>query len=166
MELFGIALSVPIALVCSTLYCLFTAKAVAKFQKVSRFLCIVSAFVLGLFVVELILLMTLGAVRSRGLLGPTFYVVHIILFFLGTPALANVLILRRNSGLLRMWYVAGLICTAFAFFLVLLQYSVSESLYGIDGDNGPYSSSSAPLKYSHPSAQSRGQEALTSASDL
>ncbi len=163
MELLGIASSVPIALACSMLYCLLLVKIVAKSNRVSRLLCIVSTLVLILFFVELILLITLGAVRSRGLLGPTFYVVHIALFFLGTPALANVLILRRNRVLSLEWYVAGLICTAFAFFLVLLQYSVSESLYGIDGDNGPYSSISVPPEYLRPSAQIRGEEVLTSA---
>jgi hypothetical protein len=121
------------------LYCLLLVKVVAKLKQISQFLRIVSTLILGLFAVELVLLVTLGAVRSRGLLGPSFYVVHIGLFFLGTPALANLLILRRNSEPFRIWYVVGLICTAFAFFLVLLQYSVSESLYGIDGDNGPYS---------------------------
>jgi hypothetical protein len=141
MELFGIVLSVPVAFVCSMLYCLLLVKVVAKSKQISQFLRVVSTLVLGLFLVELVLLITLGSVRSRGLIGPSFYVVHTVLFFLGTPALANVLILRRSDGLFRRWYVTGIICTAFAFFLVLLQYSVSESLYGIDGDNGPYSRS-------------------------
>jgi hypothetical protein len=163
MELLGIVLSVPVAFVCSMLYCALLAKVIARFQKVSRFLYVISALVLILFVLELVLLVTLGAVRSRGLFGPTFYVVHIALFFLVTPALASVLILRRSSGLLRTWYVAGVICTAFAFFLVLLQYSVSESLYGIDGENGPYSSISIPPEYLRPFAPILGQEVLTSA---
>lgn len=138
MELFGIALSVPVAFVCSMLYCLLLAKVIAKRQQTIRFLRITSIILLSLFCTELLLLIPLGAVRSRALLGPTFYAVHLILFFLGPPALANVLVLRRQ-GLFRSWYEAGVMCTAFAFFLVLLQYSVSESLYGIDGDNGPYS---------------------------
>ena len=36
-------------------------------------------------------------------------------------------------------YVAGSRCTVLAFFLILLQYNVSEALYGNDGDNGPCS---------------------------
>jgi hypothetical protein len=31
--------------------------------------------------------------------------------------------------------------TLFAFFLVLLQYAVSQPRYGIDGDNAPYDDS-------------------------
>jgi hypothetical protein len=53
--------------------------------------------------------------------------------------LANVLLLGKPKPLLARWYVAGLACTLFAFSLVLLQYGVSEALYGIDGTQGPYS---------------------------
>jgi hypothetical protein len=90
------------------------------------------------FVGEVLLLATLGAVGSRAFVGPAFYVVHVVFFLLGTPALANVLLLRSPEPLLRRWYVAGILCTAFAVCLVLLQYGVSEALYGIDGTNGPF----------------------------
>jgi hypothetical protein len=139
MEMLGILLSIPVAFVTSMLYCLFLARVVLRFARTSRWLRIASRFVLALFVIELILLITMGSVRSRGLLGPSFYIAHIIFFFLGTPALANLLVLRPGQGLFSKWFVAGAICTAFAFFLVLLQYTVSESLFGIDGENGPYS---------------------------
>jgi hypothetical protein len=139
MELFGIVLSIPVAFVASMLYCLLVAKVVSKFELFGRYLRLASFGVLSLFAVEILLLVTLGAVRSRALLGPAFYIAHIVLFFLCTPALASVLVLRRTPGVLRTWYIAGVLCTIFAFFLVLLQYGVSESLYGIDGENGPYS---------------------------
>ena len=86
----------------------------------------------------MVLLATIGAVRSRGAIGPAFYAVHIALFFLGTPALANALVLRKRGGM-RRWYWAVPACTLFAFALVLLQYGVSEALYGIDGMDGPFS---------------------------
>ena len=95
---------------------------------------------LGLFAVEILLLVTIGAVRARGLIGPGFYVAHLAFFFLCPPALANVLVLRPKLGIFTTWWVAGALCTVLAFFLVLLQYGVSEALYGIDGDDGPYSS--------------------------
>jgi hypothetical protein len=139
MELLGIVLSIPVAFVTSMLYCLFLARVLSKFERPSRWLRVASRIVLVSFAAELILLITQGSVRSRGLLGPGFYVAHVVLFFLGPPALANLLVLRPRPGLLGTWYVAGAICTAFAFFLVLLQYTVSESLFGIDGENGPYS---------------------------
>jgi hypothetical protein len=139
MELLGIVLSIPVAFVASMLYCLFLARVLLKFERPSRWLRMVSRIVMAMFAAELIMLVTLGPVRSRGLLGPGFYVAHLIFFFLGTPALANLLVLRPRRGVLAKWYLAAAVCTVFAFLLVLLQYSVSESLYGINDEDGPYS---------------------------
>ena len=138
MEAFGILLSIPVAFVASMLYCLLLAKVVSRFTRLRRCLRFVSYGVLSLFVVEIVFLVTLGAVRSRCILGSAFYVAHSVCFFLCTPALANVLVLHPTRGSLSAWYVAGTLCTMLAFFLVLLQYDVSESLYGIDGDDGPF----------------------------
>ena len=139
MELFGIAFSIPVAFVASMLYCLLLARVVAKFERPSPWLRFFSSFVLAAFAAELALLVSLGSVRSRSLLVPGFYVAHAILFFIGTPALANLLVLRPRNGFFAKWYVAGALCTVFAFILVLLQYTVSESLYGIDGEDGAFS---------------------------
>ncbi|HLZ42439.1 MAG TPA: hypothetical protein VKQ11_15835 [Candidatus Sulfotelmatobacter sp.] len=132
MELFGIALSIPVALVASMLYCFFLDRVVLKFERPRRWLRFTSYFVLALFVAELAMLLTLGAVRSRAILGPSFYVAHLILFFISVPALANFLVLRQRRGFVASWYIAGALCTVFAFFLVLLQYGVSEALFGIE----------------------------------
>jgi hypothetical protein len=130
MELFGIFLSVPVALGCSALYCLLAEKLIKKFIRLSYLLRILSVIVLGLFVIEIVLLVSLGATRSQRILGPGFYIAHLTIFFLGPPALANMLILRKGAGL--KWYATGFLCTLFAFCLVLIQYSVSESLFGIE----------------------------------
>ena len=132
MELFGIALSVPIAFVMSMIYCAILAYALRQIELIRRWLYTVSIVILLGFITEVVLLVTLGAVGSRGLIGPAFYVAHLVFFFFGTPALANVLVLRKRGPLVRKWYLAGAICTVFAFCLVLLQYGVSEALYGID----------------------------------
>ena len=139
MENFGMMFSVPAAFVLSTIYCALLMKVVRRFDGLRRFLFAASLFVLGLFLVELILLVSLGAVRSRAIIGPSFYVAHTALFFLGVPALANALVLRGQGPLVGRQYVAVVVCTVFAFFLVLLQYVVSESLYGINGTDGPFS---------------------------
>jgi hypothetical protein len=132
MELLGIALSVPVAFVASMLYCFLLDRLVLKFEGPRRWLLFTSYFVLVVFAAELVMLLSLGTVRSGEILGGTFYVVHLTLFFLGVPSLANVLLLRKRRRFVDRWYVAGVLCTVFAFFLVLLQYSVSESLYGIE----------------------------------
>ncbi len=150
MELFGIVLSIPVAFVASMLYCLLLAKIVSKSAMLSRWLRMASYAVLGLFAVEILLLVTIAPVRARGLIGPGFYVAHLVFFFLCPPGLANVLVLRPRRGILSMWWVAGALCTVLAFCLVLLQYGVSEALYGIDGDDGPYSSRVAPTNLESP----------------
>lgn len=137
MELLAIALSIPVAFVASFAYCLFIAKVVGRFDRVSRVLWWLSIAVLLWCGVEVSILGTVGAVRARTLLGPGFYVAHLIVFLLGTPALANVLLLRRGTR--TRWYLVVPLCTVFAFALVLLQYGVSEALYGIDGIDGPFS---------------------------
>jgi hypothetical protein len=139
VEIFGILFSIPASFVASLVYCLLLAKFVVRLETVSRLMWHVSAAVLIAFSAEVLLLVTLGAVRARGLIGPAFYAGHIVLFLLGTPALANVLLLRRSPKRGVPWYAAVPFCVAFAFVLVLLQYSVAEALYGIDGDNGPFS---------------------------
>jgi hypothetical protein len=136
MELFGIMFSIPVAFGMSMVYCAVLAKVLRNVDRLYAILYIPSLVVLGLFLVEVVLVASLGAVSSRTIVGPASYVVHLVIFFLGTPALANVLVLRP---VLCKWYVAGLICTVFAVLLVLLQYGVSKALYGIDGINGPYS---------------------------
>ena len=140
MEVFGIILSVPAAFVASLVYCFLLARFVVRVEMLRRTMWLLSVGLLIAFGVEVVLLLTLGAVRARGLLGPGFSVGHVMLFFLGTPALANVLILRKRPKRLVRWYLAVPLCTVFALVLVLLQYGVSEALYGVDGDNGPFSS--------------------------
>jgi hypothetical protein len=163
LENFGILCSVPVALLTCMAYCRLLAKVVRRLERarrwharrrrdqpllaefvrrlerVRRLLYWASFVILGLFLVELVLLSKLGAVHSRAVIGPGFYVGHVLVFFLGPPALANALVLRENGTFVARWYFAGAICTIFAFYLVLLQYDVSESLYGLNGTDGPYS---------------------------
>ena len=132
MELVGIALSIPVAFVVSALYCLLLSRVVLKFERSIRYLRAASYAVLALFAIEVLLLITLGSVRSSALIGRGFYATHLFIFFSGPPALANILVLRRRSKQSFKWYTVACVCTIFAFLLVLLQYGVSESLYGIE----------------------------------
>lgn len=111
MELLGIVISIPVAFAASTLYSFLLSKFVFRRTLLSRLLRISSYVVLGLFASEVVLLETIGAVRSRGLLGPGFYSTHLLLFFLCPPALANVLVLRPKRGVPGSWWVAGALCT-------------------------------------------------------
>jgi hypothetical protein len=144
MELFGIILSIPVAFVASVVYCLLLAKIIIRVDPLRRLLWVVSVGVLSLFAVEILLLVTIGAIHSRESIGPVFYPAHLAVFCMGTPALANVLILRNPRSTFR-WYWAVPACTIFAFALVLLQYGVSEALYGVEGTNGPFSERQIPV---------------------
>ena len=139
MEIFGIILSIPVAFVANLVYCFFLSRVVVRREMLRAVIWWLSIGILGAFAVEVSLLSTLGSVRARGLLGPGFYIGHVVLFFLGPPALANVLVLYKGPRRPVAWYAAVPFCTIFAFALVLLQYSVSEALYGINGNNGPFS---------------------------
>ena len=139
MELFGILLSIPVAFVASVVYCFLLATVLIRFDMLRRWMWWASLVVLIGFGVEILILATLGAVRARHIIGPVFYVAHLAVFLLGTPALANVLILRSRPARRFRWYWAIPLCTAFALVLVLLQYGVSEALFGIDGVDGPFS---------------------------
>lgn len=133
MELFGLVLSIPVVLVPSLLYCFFLDRVVVKFERPRRWLLFASYFVLALFGAELVMLESLGAVRSSAILGRSFfYFVHLTLFFLGVPSAANVLLLNQRRRFAVGWYGAAFLCTIFGFFLVLVQYGVSEALYGIE----------------------------------
>ena len=139
MEILGILLSVPVALIASAVYCFLLSRLQTRWPRFSRFLFGASLVVLVGLGVEVILLAVLGAVRSRDLFGPGFYVAHLVLFFVGVPSLATLLVIGGRGRWLGKWYVVAPLCAVFAFGLVLLQYFVAESLYGVDGINGPFS---------------------------
>jgi hypothetical protein len=137
VELFGMVLSLPAAFIASLVYC-FILTFSNRTGPLARAMFGVSMGVLLAWVVEIALLATIGSVRSRAVFGPAFYAAHSALFVLGTPALANLLVLWPPKGLVR-WFWAVPICTVFGVTLVVLQYGVSEALYGVEGTGGPFS---------------------------
>jgi hypothetical protein len=137
MELFGIVFSIPVALIASVAYILSIRWIVGKFPQLVTPLLVGGVAILTLFLAEIVLLATIGAVESRGVVGSLFYGLHLMVFFLAVPALANVLVLQCRRRVTVP--LAITLCTVFAFILVLMQYGVPEALYGIDGNDGPYS---------------------------
>ena len=125
MELFGIALSLPVAFVLTVLYR-------PLFEWISAVFRPASCIVCGLFAAEITMLAIFGAVRSRALAGPTFTACHAIVLLLGTPAFANLLVLQNPSRPRARWQVVVPHCTLFGFTPVMLQYGVSEQIHGIE----------------------------------
>ncbi|MET0516859.1 MAG: hypothetical protein ABW047_16200 [Nitrospiraceae bacterium] len=137
MELFGIILSIPVALIASIAYVILIKWIVGKLPQLTTPLMLGGGALLAVFLIEIILLATIGAAKSRTVVGPAFYGLHLAVFFLGVPALANVLILRDRGRAPTLFAIT--LCAVFAFILVLMQYGVTEALYGIDGNDGSHS---------------------------
>ena len=137
MELFGILCSVPAAFVGTAIYA-YLARLAFRHEPVKRIALLGSELVLFGLLLEWAMLLTVGAVRSRTNFGPAFYPVHLVLFFLAVPALANLLIIKKGETAIGKWYVVALLCTALALPVVLTQVGVAEALYGIDDTGGPY----------------------------
>jgi len=145
--MFGLLFSIPVAFVASVVYTFFLKYIVIKFPRISALFVYASFLVLAGFIAEIVSLIAFGAVRSYGSVGPIFYFAHTFIFFFSTPALANICCLRLLKGRDRIfdWLGPIALCTVFTFILVMLQLGLSDSLFGIDGNNGPYQEPSLRL---------------------
>jgi hypothetical protein len=139
MELFGMMLSVPAAFVATVVYSFMISRFDTKFPSFKTPVLVASIVVLIALALEWCLLGTVGALRGREMIGPAFYPLHLTVFFLSIPALANIIVLSKPESGLGRWLAAGVLCAVLDFPVVLTQYAVSEALYGIDGSGGPYS---------------------------
>jgi len=138
MEIFGIVLSVPAAFVASALYSFGVRWLTSRLPWLTKPTLIASLVVLSGLVMEWCLLGVVGAVRSREIIGPLLHPLHLLVFFLSVPALANILVLRRAGGGFWRSLCVAMACAALALPVVLTQVAVSEALYGVDGSGGPY----------------------------
>src|SRR2546427_9981084 len=99
MELFGIVCAVPTAFVAAGIYA-YLIRFVLRYRLVSRIALWISTAVLVGLLLEWGALVTVGAVRSRAIIGPAFYPVHLVIFFLAIPALANLLVIQKGEAAL------------------------------------------------------------------
>jgi hypothetical protein len=138
MELFGLMFSLPASFIATVVYAHILNLTVKRSPLVSRLFVIASCVVLSLLVLEFIGVATAGPLHLRRTIGPHFYTLHVVLFFLGVPALANLMQLQKRVLLITKWAITGCVCACLGFSVFLLQFVVSESLYGHDGMSGPY----------------------------
>lgn len=138
MEIFGIVLTVPAAFVVSALYSFWVRWVASRLPWLAKLALGTSILVLVALLIEWCLLGVVGAVRIREMVGPFFYTLHLAVFFLSVPALANILVLRSPGGGVGRLLLIALCCAALALPVVLTQVAVSEALYGVDGSGGPY----------------------------
>ena len=97
MELFGIAFSIPGAFIASAVYRFLLMLAVCRWPLIRPVFKVASYIVLTGIIAEWVFLALRGAVGTRVAVGPQYYDAHVLIFFLGTPALMNLLALSNSS---------------------------------------------------------------------
>jgi hypothetical protein len=137
VEAFGIALALVGGLVAAPIFCLALAKMVRPFPRVASSAFWLSVPLVLLYALEVLLVLTGGVLFTRALIGPPYFLIHVLLTFSAAPALACVLILGRRS-LSNWWPLVAAVCWLVGAGSVFYQYDVAETLYGIDGQGGRY----------------------------
>jgi hypothetical protein len=138
MELFAIMLSFPMSFLCSTIYAVIINRITKRWTILFTPLFWISFLILILLLVEVTAVIFIGALGLREAIGPPYFPIHLFLFFLALPSAVNIMKLQRIAPLFAKWYAIGSVCAFLGLGIVLLQYAVSEALYGIDGMGGPY----------------------------
>jgi hypothetical protein len=72
--------------------------------------------------------------------GKPFEVLVTLVFLFAIPAPVNLLVIARPDTAWSSWLAIGTLSAALAIPLGLTNIAVSEALYGVDGEGGPYSS--------------------------
>jgi hypothetical protein len=145
MELLGLVIAIPAVVAANVVYALVARFGLTRLPRLRPWLLCVSYLVVAIAALDIIAVLTLGAVATRTWVGPAFSWFHLVVFLFGAPSLANVLILTRRGVWFRHWYATAALCCAFGVFLVFFQVGVGDALYGPDGVGGPFSGQSARL---------------------
>lgn len=138
MEIFGIILAIPAAFIATTIYSVFMRWLMSKLPWLVKPVLIVSIVVLAGLAIEWCLLLVIGTMRSQEIMGSAFYALHLTVFFLSIPGLANIIILRRATGGFWRLLMVAACCAALALPVALTHVAVSEVLYGVGGSGGLY----------------------------
>jgi hypothetical protein len=139
MEMLGLAISFPAVLIANVAYALLVKLSLSRVQTIKRTIIWLSLAILAMLVIEIILVSTIGPVRSRGLFGPSYWTIHLLIVSLGAPALINILLIRAGSRWYHQWYFAAGIGFVLGMFLVFFMVGVGDALFGPDGVGGPCS---------------------------
>jgi len=144
VDVLGLVLAIPAVFVANVVYVPFVRFGLGRWQSLWPTVLWLSRAVLLLVVVDASLVATLGAVGARTLIGPAYWVGHLLAVLAGAPALAHVLLLPPGRFWWKRWYAAVGVCFVFGIALVLFQVGVGGALYGPDGVGGPFSRELAP----------------------
>ena len=136
MEIFGLLFAFPILFLVSRLY----ARKAGEWLEHNKFSAAVwslpTGAVLLLACVEAYILVRFGAYQAEKRFGAGFHALHLIVFFLGAPAVANAALLvsqRLRISRKASITIANLLCFLAGVALLFTNIAVSEGIYGIDG---------------------------------
>jgi len=146
VDVIGLALAIPAVFVANVVYVLFVRFGMTRRPSVWPTVLWMSRAVLVLVVLDVGFVVTIGAIGARTLLGPAYWVGHLLGVLAGAPALAHVLLLPPGRVWSKHWFAAIGMCFLFGVALVFLQVGVGGALYGPDGVGGPFSIELAPNK--------------------
>jgi hypothetical protein len=139
MEALGIAIYLIIGLIAAPVFCLILVRVIRRFPRLAAAGFWTAVPLLALFAIEIALVETNGVVGTRALVGPLYFLVHVLVTFAAAPALACLLLLGRRS-VVGGWPMAAFICWWVGAAAIFYQYNVEETLYGVGGFGGPYQS--------------------------
>jgi len=131
MEILGIALSVPAAFIASAVYYFIVRWVIFRWPLISTAFYWSSILVLAVLFAEFVSVVIVSPLTLDAAIGQAYYPIHIILFFLAIPSLVNVLQIQKRVPFFSRWYVISFLCILLDLAIVLLQYYVSEVLYGV-----------------------------------
>jgi hypothetical protein len=137
METLGIAIYLISGLIAAPLFCLILVRVIRRFPKVAAAAFWVAVPLVAAFATEIAVVESIGVLATRALVGPLYFLMHVLVTFSAAPALACLLLLGRRS-VMGGWPVAAFICWCVGAGAIFYQYNVAETLYGIDGSGGPY----------------------------
>jgi hypothetical protein len=121
VEVVGIALALIAGLVAAPIFFLVLVKVIRPYPSFVAFVFWAAASLLGLFSVEIALVLFMGVLSTRALIGPSFFLVHVLLTFGAAPALARVLLLGRRS-IKGWWPLVAALCWFVGAAAIFYQY--------------------------------------------
>jgi hypothetical protein len=139
VDVIGLALAFPAVFMANAVYVPFVRFGLTRWQRPWPAVLWASRAVLLLVLVDAGLVAILGAVGARTLIGPAYWMGHVLGVLAGAPALAHVLLLPPGRFWSKRWYAVTPICFLFGMGLVFFQVGVGGALYGPDGVGGPFS---------------------------
>ena len=132
MEGFAIILWIMGGMVASPVICKIVLKSIKPNPIFSKLFLYPSILGLIIFLIDLILVGTLGVPRSNEIVGFLFFTIHsfVTLF---SAAFFAIFLLLGPFKLESHWWIVAIFSWLIGVFAILYQYHVAEELFGIDG---------------------------------